>query len=106
MSMVPAVQEFAWTEDALPVRKAERGSSVGAEAAAKLSEEPMFCFEVGCPLRWSTRQWVILRHRLLWHSTQCQVVIVVDRLAVLPKSVSCGLLEGQHATVLPGADLT
>ncbi len=44
------VQEFAWTEDALPVRKAERGSSVGAAAAAKLSEEPMFCFEVGCPL--------------------------------------------------------
>ena len=40
------VQEFAWTEDALPARKAERGSSIGAEAAAKLSEEPMFCFEV------------------------------------------------------------
>ncbi len=43
----PVLQEFAWTEDALPMRKAERGSSLGAESAAKLAEEPMFCFEVG-----------------------------------------------------------
>ena len=39
-------QEFAWTEDSLPVRKAERGSSLSTEAAAKLAMEPMFCFEV------------------------------------------------------------
>ena len=39
-------QEFAWPEEDLPKRKAERGSSLTADTAAELAKEPMFCFEV------------------------------------------------------------
>ena len=39
------MQEFAWPEEDLPKRKAERGSSLSAETAAELAKEPMFCFE-------------------------------------------------------------
>ena len=40
-------QDFAWTEADMPRLRAERGSSLEGEAAAKLAAEPMFCFEVG-----------------------------------------------------------
>ncbi len=39
------MQEFAWPEEDLPRRKAERGSSLSAKRAAELAKEPMFCFE-------------------------------------------------------------
>ena len=42
-------QEFAWAEEDLPLRVAERGSSLSKEAASKLSKEPMWCFEVHPP---------------------------------------------------------
>ena len=45
MDLTPA-QEFAWPEEDLPKRKAERGSSLSAERAVELAKEPMFCFEV------------------------------------------------------------
>ena len=41
-------QEFAWPEEDLPKRKAERGSSLTADTAAELAKEPMFCFEARC----------------------------------------------------------
>ena len=41
-----SAQEFAWPEEDLPKRKAERGSSLSAERAVELAKEPMFCFEV------------------------------------------------------------
>ena len=39
------MQEFAWAEEDLPRRKADRGSSLKADLAAELAKEPMFCFE-------------------------------------------------------------
>ena len=39
------VQEFAWPEEDLPKRKADRGSSLKADMAAELAKEPIFCFE-------------------------------------------------------------
>ena len=41
------MQEFAWAEEDLPKRKADRGSSLKADVAAELARQPMFCFEVG-----------------------------------------------------------
>ena len=38
-------QEFAWPEEDLPKRKADRGSSLKADMAAELAKEPMFCLE-------------------------------------------------------------
>ena len=45
------VQEFAWPEEELPKRKADRGSSLKAETAAELAKEPMFCFEARPAMR-------------------------------------------------------
>jgi len=44
-------QEFAWPEEDLPKRKAERGSSLTTDTAAELAKEPMFCFEARRHLR-------------------------------------------------------
>ena len=38
-------QEFAWPEEDLVKRKADRGSSLKEDMAVELAKEPMFCFE-------------------------------------------------------------
>ncbi len=45
-SLSGCVQEFAWAEEDVPKRRADRGSSINANTAAELAKEPMFCFEV------------------------------------------------------------
>ena len=95
------LQEFAWAEEDIPKRRADRGSSLKADVAAELAKQPMFCFEVGptmsVPLDDSRAQPAI--HRLM-HSPS----VHADFMCTFADLAEDAVLEHAHLSTRGGTD--